>query len=149
MRAHQYLLEFGIFGNMTGETGCSGKCRIAAKTQGGSDRVGCMLFAIVVDFHLKQGARSEFRRLIDENAEASARTEQGCLQFDVLEPEGEGDRVLLYEIYADKAAFDAHLRTEHFRVFASASEALCLQKTVTSCNLAFSGAGVASKRSGN
>jgi autoinducer 2-degrading protein len=149
MRAHQYLLEFGIFGNMAVEIGCSGKCRIAAKTQSGSNRVGCMLFAIVVDFHLKQGARSEFRRLIDANADASVKTEPGCLQFDVLEPEGESDRMLLYEIYTDKAAFDAHLRTDHFRVFASASEALHLQKEVTSCDLVFSGADVASKRSGN
>jgi quinol monooxygenase YgiN len=108
-----------------------------------------MLFAIVVDFYLKQGARSEFRRLIDENAEASVRTEQGYLQFDVLEPEGEGDRVMLYEIYTDKAAFDAHLRTEHFQTFAGASEALCLQKKVTSCNLVLSGADVASKWLGN
>ena len=108
-----------------------------------------MLFAIIVEFHLKQGARPEFRRLIDANADASVRTEPGCLQFDVLESEGEGDRVLLYEIYSDKAAFDAHLRTEHFRIFAGASEALCLQKKVTSCSLVFSGADVASKRLGN
>jgi quinol monooxygenase YgiN len=108
-----------------------------------------MLFAILVDFRLKQNTRPEFRRLIDINADASVRNEPGCLQFDVLEPEGEGDRVLLYEIYADKAAFEAHLRTEHFRIFAGASEALCLEKKVTSCSLVFSGAGVAAKRSGN
>ena len=108
-----------------------------------------MLFTILVDFQLKPGARSEFRRLIDENADASVRTEPGCLQFDVLEPEGEGDRVLLYEIYSDSAAFDAHLRTEHFRVFAGASESLILQKTVTRSSLVFSGAEVASNRPDN
>ncbi len=104
-----------------------------------------MLFVIVVEFHLKPGARPEFRRLIDANAEASVRDESGCLQFDVLEPEDDGDRVLLYEIYTDKAAFDAHLQTEHFRIFAGASEALCHQKSVTRCNLVFSGADVASR----
>ena len=107
------------------------------------------MFAIVVDFHLKQGARAEFRRLIDANADASVRTEPGCLQFDVLEPEGEGDRILLYEIYCDQAAFEAHLRTEHFRIFNGASEALCREKKVTRCNLVFSGADVAAGRSGN
>ena len=108
-----------------------------------------MLFVILVDFHLKPGAGPEFRRMIDKNADASVKTEPGCLQFDVLEPEGEGDRVLLYEIYSDKAAFDAHRQTEHFRIFNNASEALVLQKTVTRCNLAFSGADVVSNRSGN
>ena len=105
-----------------------------------------MLFVIFVDFHLKPGMRSQFRRLIDENAEASVRTEPGCLQFDVLEPEGEADRVLLYEIYTDRAAFDAHLQTEHFRIFADASESLFLQKKVMRCDLVFSGANVASNR---
>lgn len=107
-----------------------------------------MLFVVVVEFHLEEGARSQFRRLIDANADASVRSEPGCLQFDVLEPEGDGDRVLLYEVYSDKAAFDAHRHTEHFGTFASQSEALCLEKSVTRCLLAFSGGNVASQRLG-
>jgi quinol monooxygenase YgiN len=105
-----------------------------------------MLFVVVVEFQLKQGTRSQFRGLIDANADASVRNEPGCLQFDVLEPEGEGDRVLLYEIYSDKAAFEAHLQTEHFHVFNRASESLCLRKSVTRCGLVFSGANVVSSR---
>src|SRR5262249_42041043 len=105
-----------------------------------------MPFVVVVEFHLKEGARPQFRRLIDVNADASVRSEPGCVQFDVLEPEGDGDRVLLYEIYSDEAAFEAHRQTEHFRIFASQSEALCLKKSVTRCRLAFSGGNVASKR---
>ena len=106
-----------------------------------------MLFVVVVEFHLKPGAQSEFRALIDANADASVKNEPGCLQFDVLEPEGEGDRVLLYEIYTDKTAFDAHLQSEHFHVFNGASESLCLRKSVIRCGLVFSGANVASERS--
>jgi autoinducer 2-degrading protein len=106
-----------------------------------------MLFVVVVDFQLKPGMRPQFRCLIDANADASVKNEPGCIQFDVLEPEGEGDRVLLYEIYGDEAAFDAHRQTEHFRVFNSASESLCLQKSVTRCALVCSGGGVASGRS--
>ena len=37
-----------------------------------------------------------------------SRDEPGCRRFDVVEPQGEPDRVLLYEIYDDEAAFDAH-----------------------------------------
>jgi len=110
--------------------------------------MGFVLFVVVIEFHLKEGARSQFRRLIDANADASVKNEPGCLQFDVLEPEGKGDRVLLYEIYSDQAAFDFRLRSEHFRTFASQSEALCLGKSVTRCSLVFSGANVASQRLG-
>jgi autoinducer 2-degrading protein len=106
-----------------------------------------MLFVVVVEFQLKPGMRAQFRTLIDANADASVRDEPGCLQFDVLEPEGEGDRVLLYEIYADRSAFDAHRQTEHFHVFNSASESLYLRKAVTRCGLVHSGANVVAKRS--
>jgi len=108
-----------------------------------------MLFVAVVEFHLKEGARLQFRRLIDTNADASVRGEPGCVQFDVLEREGDGDRVLLYEAYSDEAAFDAHRQTEHFRTFASQSDVLCLEKSVTRCRLVFSGANVASQRLGH
>jgi (4S)-4-hydroxy-5-phosphonooxypentane-2,3-dione isomerase len=107
--------------------------------------IGFMLFVVVVEFRLKEGAQLQFRRLVEANADASVRNEAGCLQFDVVEPEGESDRVLLYEIYSDKAAFDFHLQSEHFRTFADQSEALCLKKTITRCNLVFSGANIAAK----
>ena len=105
-----------------------------------------MLFVVVVDFQLKPGTRSQFRGLIDANADASVKNEPGFLQFDVLEPEDESDRVLLYEIYSDQAAFDAHRQTEHFHIFNRASESLCLGKSVTRCWLVFSGANVVSSR---
>jgi len=105
-----------------------------------------MLFVVVVDLQLKPGTRSQFRGLIDANADASVKNEPGCLQFDVLEPEDESDRVLLYEIYSDQAAFDAHRQTEHFHIFNRASESLCLGKSVTRCGLVFSGANVVSSR---
>jgi (4S)-4-hydroxy-5-phosphonooxypentane-2,3-dione isomerase len=87
-------------------------------------------YAIVVDFRLRPGAMGAFRRLIDENARASAQGEPGCRRFDVLVAKGEADRLLLYEIYDDRAAFEAHLRTAHFASFNRASEPLVADKTV-------------------
>ena len=60
-------------------------------------------FVIIVDFKLKPGARATFRKLIDANAATSVRDEPGCRRFDVLEPEGEDDRIVLYEIYDHRA----------------------------------------------
>lgn len=98
-------------------------------------------YVIIVDFQLKPGTRGEFRRLIDANARASATTEPGCRRFDVLEPAGEADRVLLYEIYNDRAAFDAHKITSHFAAFDSASADLVTSKAVTQCELVCEGSG--------
>ena len=87
-------------------------------------------FAITVDFTLKPGALASFRRLIDKNAVDSCIRELGCQRFDVLVPNESGDKVFLYEIYDDRAAFDAHLKTPHFDVFNRESEPLVLTKNV-------------------
>ena len=98
-------------------------------------------YVVLVDFRLKPGTRTEFRRLIDANARASATTERGCRRFDVLEPAGEADRVILYEIYDDRDAFDAHKTTEHFAAFDHVSADLVTSKAVTQCELACEGSG--------
>lgn len=98
-------------------------------------------YAIIVDFRLKPGAREPFRGLIDENARHSVRDEPGCRRFDVLEPAGEADRILLYEIYDDRAAFDAHVRSPHYARFQAAGEALVSAKSVVEYDLVCEGSG--------
>lgn len=87
-------------------------------------------FVIIVDFRVKPGAQAAFRQLIDANATASVRDEPGCRRFDVVEPEGEPDRILLYEIYDDLAAFEDHCRTPHFLSFEAQSAPLVDDKKV-------------------
>ena len=94
-------------------------------------------FVIIVDFRLKPGTYDRFRALIVENAAASVRDEPGCRRFDVVVPEGEADRIILYEIYDDAAAFDAHLKTPHFASFDAASAPLVAARTVSRCRLDF------------
>ncbi|CAN5441340.1 putative quinol monooxygenase [soil metagenome] len=87
---------------------------------------------ILVDFKVNTADHDKFRRLITENAAASLKNEPGCRQFDVLVPEGDGTgHFILYEIYDSDAAFAAHLRTEHFRQFDSASAPMIVEKTVS------------------
>ena len=87
-------------------------------------------YVIVVDFRLRPGAMGSFRRLVDDNARASVGAEPGCRRFDVLVPKGETDRIMLYEIYDDRAAFEAHLKTPHFASFNAESVPLVSEKTV-------------------
>jgi quinol monooxygenase YgiN len=96
-------------------------------------------FVIVVDFKIKPGEMVAFRRLIDENAEASVQEEPGCRRFDVLASRQEADRLLLYEIYDNRAAFDAHLKTPHFAVFNAESATLVAEKTVREYDLVCEG----------
>jgi (4S)-4-hydroxy-5-phosphonooxypentane-2,3-dione isomerase len=91
--------------------------------------------AVLVDFRLRPGAQPAFRQLVDANARASATGERGCRRFDVVEPRGEADRILLYEIYDDAAAFDAHLGTPHYAAFDTESAPLIAGKSVVLCDL--------------
>jgi quinol monooxygenase YgiN len=94
---------------------------------------------LIVDFMVKPGMRPAFRKLIDENARQSAQTEPGCRRFDVVEPEGESDRIVLYEIYNDRAAVDAHVKSSHYRAFDSESAPLVTSKKVMFCDLVCEG----------
>ena len=97
-------------------------------------------YVVMVEFRLQAGTSERFRRLIVENARASVRDEPGCRQFDVVTPQGDTDRVILYEIYDDAAAFDAHKKTPHFAAFDRDSAPLVAAKVVTLGKLEYAGA---------
>ena len=82
-------------------------------------------FVILARFRVVPGARDAFLAAVGRNAAASVADEPGCRRFDVLTPDsGDADEVVLYEIYADAAAFDAHLRTPHYAAFRADTAAL-------------------------
>ncbi len=74
------------------------------------------MFVVAVLFEIKPESREAFRDAIQKNAAASLRDEPECHRFDVcFSPDGL--QCFLYELYTDEAAFDFHLRTEHFAKF--------------------------------
>jgi quinol monooxygenase YgiN len=96
-------------------------------------------YVIIVDFQIKPGSKAQFRQLVDANARDSCRNEPGCRRFDVLEVPEDANRVLLYEIYIDREAFEAHVQTAHFAIFNKASALHVTQKKVVACNLVYEG----------
>lgn len=90
---------------------------------------------IVVDIVTHADAAQEFAALIAANAAASL-TEPGCRRFDVCTDPAAPERVLLYEIYDDDAAFDAHLRAPHYLQFAAAAKPLIASITIRRLRLA-------------
>lgn len=78
------------------------------------------MFAVCVEFQVKPEQLDAFLPLMRENAAASVRDEPGCHQFDVVQSSDDPALILLYELYSDAAAFDAHRETPHFRRFDAA-----------------------------
>jgi len=85
---------------------------------------------ITVDFALHEGAMQEFMPLMVDNANKSRSLEPGCHRFDVLVCAKVDDRVFLYEIYQDRAAFEAHLKTPHFLEFSEKSKRYIKDRTI-------------------
>jgi (4S)-4-hydroxy-5-phosphonooxypentane-2,3-dione isomerase len=89
-----------------------------------------LAYVIVVEFYLHPGQRDAFMPLMLANAAQSLDLERHCHQFDVCSSASNDNHILLYEIYENREAFDAHLATPHFQSFNSATEAMVAKKSV-------------------
>lgn len=74
-------------------------------------------YVVSVEIVIKPERVAEFLPLILENATTSLRQESGCQVFDVCQAPDNETQFLLYEVYDDEAAFQHHLKTEHFLKF--------------------------------
>ena len=75
------------------------------------------MFVVIVEFTLHPGHAAAFRERVMQQARDSLDLEADCVVFDVcIDPERD-DFVLLYEVYGDEAAFEAHLASTHFADF--------------------------------
>ena len=75
------------------------------------------MYVVAVEFEIKPEKLDDFRAQMIANARASREREPGCRQFDVCADPAKPEFVFLYEVYDDRAAFDAHLAAEHFKAF--------------------------------
>ena len=75
------------------------------------------MYAVTVEFMIKTASAQAFLVEMLANARASVTKERGCVRFDVCIDPADRGRIFLYEVYIDRAAFEEHLRAEHFKVF--------------------------------
>lgn len=86
------------------------------------------MYCLLLKTQLKPGSLEAFMEAMRINAAASVRDEPGCLVFDVLRDRSDPERVWLYEVYIDEAAFEAHMRTPHFLASRPLVEPLILRQ---------------------
>jgi quinol monooxygenase YgiN len=75
-----------------------------------------MSFVLVVNIRIKPENVDRWMKMAMENAR-EARKEPGCRQFEVLVDPKDKAKVLLFEIYNDEKAFEAHQATPHFKKY--------------------------------
>ena len=87
-------------------------------------------FVIIAEFEVDPDKIEQFLELARTDARHSVANEPGCHQFDVTLDREQPNRVVLYEVYADEAAFDAHLQTPHLAAFRAGIEGLIVDRRV-------------------
>jgi quinol monooxygenase YgiN len=93
-------------------------------------------FALVVRFTVRPGAEADFDALVTRTAAGIRESEPGTLVYACHRVQGKPRERIFYELYRDRAAFNAHEATEHTRRFLTEREALLEGKDVDFLDLA-------------
>jgi quinol monooxygenase YgiN len=88
------------------------------------------MFVITVDFLVAAEFSQSFAAAVAKQAENSLQLESHCYVFDVCTSLNNTCAFFLYEKYTDAAAFDVHLKSEHFKAFDALVKPWVTTKTV-------------------
>jgi len=83
-------------------------------------------FAVVATYDIAPEQIGVFVPMLKAHRDRCLRDEPGTLRFDILQPEG---KLMLYEVYEDEAAFQAHRNGESLVRFLR--EAADVERTLT------------------
>jgi quinol monooxygenase YgiN len=75
-----------------------------------------MSLVLQVNIRIKPGNVDSFMRQVIDNGKA-ARSEPGCRQFEVLVDPEDKTKVMLFEVYDDQKAFEAHQAGAAFKKY--------------------------------
>lgn len=90
------------------------------------------MYVVIVEFTTHAHDAAAFRQRVIQQARDSLELEPDCHVFDVcIDPE-RANLVLLYEVYTDRSAFDAHLASPHFLDFNDTVQAWVSDKKISS-----------------
>ncbi len=75
-------------------------------------------FIVVGDFTIDPENRDALIEALVVNRRQTLATEVGCRTYEVcIREDGDASHVYMVEIYDDRAAFESHLKTAHFKVW--------------------------------
>ena len=72
---------------------------------------------LLVEIEIVAGQMEAFLARVGQHRDNVLANEPDCRRFELLKPQEDGDRVFLYEVYADQAALDHHLGTPYMKQY--------------------------------
>jgi len=82
---------------------------------------------MVVEYDIVPGQIDAYLAALKENGAATVK-EPGCHEFNVLVSQKDPNHVLIFEVYNDAAAVQAHRETEHFKKYAATSKEMIAKR---------------------
>lgn len=88
------------------------------------------MFIVAAELAVDPDQHERFKAHVLENARLARTTEKGCRQFDVCVDAQKPGQFFLYEVYEDRAAFDAHQASAHLKAFREQAGSLLKSRNV-------------------
>ena len=76
------------------------------------------LYVNAVDIDVMPGQIETYLAAIKEVGAATIKTEPGCSEFDITVSQKDPNHLFIFEVYDNAAAFDTHLKTDHYKKYA-------------------------------
>jgi (4S)-4-hydroxy-5-phosphonooxypentane-2,3-dione isomerase len=84
-----------------------------------------------VEYDVVPGQVDNFLAALKENGAAAVK-EPGCREFNISVSQKDPNHVLIYEVYNDAAAAEAHTATEHFKKYKAATAGMTTKREAKS-----------------
>jgi autoinducer 2-degrading protein len=75
------------------------------------------MFVTIQTFEIEPDSVSLFRAALTKHGEVTRQRESGCRRFDINVDLNIPQRYLVYTVYANEAAYNHHILTEHYNIF--------------------------------
>jgi quinol monooxygenase YgiN len=85
----------------------------------------------VAEIEVDPRQRDAFISAVKEEMDESVRLEPGVLALYAVAERDAPSRLRFFEIYADEAAYDAHLQSAHFMKYRTTTEAMIRSRVLT------------------
>lgn len=84
----------------------------------------------VAEIEVDPAQMDSYRAAAKQVIETSVRTEPGVLALYAVAEKDNPARVIVFEMYADPQAYEAHLQTEHFKTYKAATRSMVKSLTL-------------------
>jgi quinol monooxygenase YgiN len=78
----------------------------------------------LAELHIDPSRLEEYKAALRDEIEASIRLEPGVLTLYAVSVKGDRAQVRIFEIYADQAAYEAHLQSPHFQKYKTGTQGM-------------------------